>query len=143
MYENYDDATNLDNIFEEFKMRHPLDVNKIAKWHPKGEGEIVVELDDGSAYLYDNFEKTSRWVSSVDKLKIDVSDKKKWRMEFAIHLYRRMKILGFTQSDLAWESGISEGSITKYMNGQSLPTAYNLIRLAKVLDCTVDDLLYF
>ena len=48
---------------------------------------------------------------------------------------------GVSQSQLATTLGISQQAVTKWETGECLPRASMLIKIAKVLGCTVDELL--
>ena len=52
------------------------------------------------------------------------------------HLARKR----WTQRRLAEEIGLTEVTISRYMNGARQPTAYALLRMSRVLGCTMDDL---
>lgn len=46
-----------------------------------------------------------------------------------------------TQNELAQEMGISRTTVTMWEVGSAKPTADKLLKLAQVLECTVDELL--
>ena len=37
-------------------------------------------------------------------------------------------------------TGISYGQISKYINGQTEPSIYKVMKIARALDCSLDDL---
>ena len=47
----------------------------------------------------------------------------------------------FTQVDIAEKLQIDKSTVSKWETGESMPRAEKLIQLAKILNCTVDDLL--
>ena len=47
-----------------------------------------------------------------------------------------------TQTDLANATGIPQQQISKYIRGYRVPTFYNLDKIARALDCTIDELRY-
>ena len=51
-----------------------------------------------------------------------------------------LKAKGKTQLWLSKQSGIDSSSVSKYMRGQIIPSLYNAIRLCKVLDINLDEL---
>lgn len=132
----------MEYIFEEFCKMWPLAAKKVSRWYPGNQCEIVVELNDGSVMLYDQIMKTCWSANGLEELneKRTPRNEAEWKKEFAIRLYRKMKISGFTQEDLAWDAGISQASITKYVNGTASPSAYNLVKIARALDLTTDEL---
>ena len=46
---------------------------------------------------------------------------------------------GFTQAQLAEESGVEQASISRWETGESMPGVDKLIKLAKILNCSIDD----
>lgn len=46
-----------------------------------------------------------------------------------------------SQEDVAKKMKITQSAVAKWENGESLPTANRLSELAKLLNCTVDELL--
>lgn len=49
--------------------------------------------------------------------------------------------LQLTQKELGDKIGVSQGAIAQWENGTTIPTTDKLPTLAKVLHCTVDELL--
>ena len=47
----------------------------------------------------------------------------------------------FTQVDIAEKLQIDKSTVSKWETGESMPRAEKLIQLAKILNCTVDELL--
>ena len=65
-----------------------------------------------------------------------------WRKEFARRLRRiAHQNKDYNQKELAEASGISEVTISRYYNGLRSPSSDNLVRIARALDCTIDDLI--
>lgn len=48
---------------------------------------------------------------------------------------------GYRQRALSEATGISEVTISYYYNGLRMPKADNLIKIARAIDCTIDDLI--
>lgn len=46
-----------------------------------------------------------------------------------------------TQKELSEETGINETSISRYIQGERMPSLKNLINIANVLDCPLTDLM--
>lgn len=47
---------------------------------------------------------------------------------------------GYSQNELAKESGISQSSINRYINKQRLPSLRAVINMSYVLECSIDDI---
>lgn len=129
------------NVFNEFVKMCPWAADKVVRWNSSDVGEIVVELDDGSVVQYDKIIKTWRFARNLQELK-DLrtpTNEDEWKQEFSWRLYRKMVSKGLSQDDLAFEADISPASITKYMNGTSVPSAYNLLKIAKAMHLSIED----
>ena len=66
-----------------------------------------------------------------------------WLEEFRINLLRMMDEDRITQKELADDSGLSEASISYYVNGTKMPGVRAIVNLAYALDCSTDDLIDF
>ncbi len=62
-------------------------------------------------------------------------------MQFGIFLREAMQSRNITQSDLATKAGVSQGAISRYMNGKASPKAEELHRLSTALGVTMEWLL--
>ncbi len=60
---------------------------------------------------------------------------------FAGSLAYEMKYSRTTREDLMKETGLSKSAISRYLNGERLPTIKNLINLSIALACDLEDLL--
>lgn len=134
-----------DQIFDEFCKMCPWAAPKVSKWYETGTLEIIIELKDGSAMHYDYILKAFRYEPSLDELleKLKVHDEEEWRMEFARRLYKKMCMKGYTQEELSWRTGISQGTLAKYVNGLITPGCWNIRKIATELKCTIADLVDF
>lgn len=61
-------------------------------------------------------------------------------MNFGEKLIKKRRERGMTQDELALELGVSRQSVSKWENGECLPEADKLIRLADILDVSLDEL---
>lgn len=59
---------------------------------------------------------------------------------FADNLRDLMKEVGISQQELADETGISKGTISKYIHKQIMPSLKNFMNICYVLDCDPTDL---
>jgi transcriptional regulator with XRE-family HTH domain len=66
-----------------------------------------------------------------------------WLREFAENLSGLMFDREFTQSKLAEETGLTQASISHYVNGKQIPTLRAIVNMAYALDVTTDDLIDF
>lgn len=66
-----------------------------------------------------------------------------WMEIFSRNLVDMMKEARITQHDLSDMIGVSEGTISKYIHKQRMPSVKVIINIAYALDCDFDDLLDF
>lgn len=67
-----------------------------------------------------------------------------WMRIFAGNLRSMLKENRMTQRELAKATGISEGTISRYLNAQCMPSVNALVNIANEFPCTdICDLLYF
>lgn len=131
------------SIFREFLCMCPYVRNEVVSWRKFDNYEIIVELEDGSAYRYDSLNKTFKWAPSSKDFTRPPRNENEWKYRFSRRLYNKMISEGYSQDDISYETGISQGTISGYINGDVVPTVYKLQKIANVLGCTVNDLIYF
>ena len=68
-------------------------------------------------------------------------DDKDWRKELGKRIKNLLLIKGWTQSGLAKRSGITEGTLSKIINGEIATSAEHIFRLAEALDTTSSQLM--
>lgn len=66
-----------------------------------------------------------------------------WLDIFASNLASAMKDGGFTQVELAEESGLAQSTISSYLNKQKLPGIKAVLNISYALDCEVGELIDF
>lgn len=66
-----------------------------------------------------------------------------WMNIFASNLLEMMDNARMTQRDLAEEAGLSESTISQYINKRKIPSLRAIINLSYALDCSVDELIEF
>ena len=76
--------------------------------------------------------------TASDPLEIDYSQKILTRQEFGRRLWKFMRKMRYTQSDLARASDMGRDSISQYVRGRSVPNPKNLAKLAAALNIEED-----
>lgn len=67
-----------------------------------------------------------------------------WMETFAGNLRSLMEGSRMTQRELSRMTGISEGTISRYLNAQCMPSVNALVNIADAFPCAdINDLLYF
>ena len=66
-----------------------------------------------------------------------------WISIFGDNLIDIMDEKGYTQEQLANATGLTQSTISKYINKKQMPSIKAVINLAYALDCTTDELIEF
>ena len=129
-------------MIECFKTYFPSIAEKMTTAYPNGRFEIVVVLNDGSKHIFNSITKSIRKPPRPEDDSELISETM-WKKEFALRLYEMLSVKGITQSELAEQTGLNPMTISKYIRGQSTPTAYNLASICRVLGCSISQLIDF
>jgi DNA-binding Xre family transcriptional regulator len=138
--DTYDDFVNhWYPIYQDFLNWHEEYAGKVVDYYPCGHNELVIRLDD-LQYIRFNWELNS--IQLVQPANFEQNDNdESWKRNFAERLFRRMRVMHITQEELAKLTGISQVTISKYVNAKAMPNGINLSRLARVLECSVSELI--
>ena len=66
-----------------------------------------------------------------------------WRTKFSDKVSDKMKRLGINQRELSRLVCIPENTLSRYLNGERTPKADTVANLARVLKCSVTELIQF
>ena len=135
---------NLD-AYEKFKRYGRVTDADILSWRSVDGFEIVARMVDGSLMRFNSFDCTIGYLKEheVDERGNYLMGDEEYRQEFAMKLKRLMHSARITQTMLSEYTGISQVSISKYLNGKTLPDCRNLTRIANALRCSITELTYF
>lgn len=118
-----------------------FDESKIKEFrYGRDTDELIVEFKDGSKDIYDVIFDSRRTYKTEDDIP-DFDDEEIYRKWFARNLDRCLYKKQFPNWKIARETGISEQTISYYINGVRLPNARNIYKLARVLDVSYDELM--
>lgn len=126
------------SMLDNLKCYFPFIAKDVQEYKETGPFEITVRLTDGTVYCYDDMEHTIR------KLPLDSNamTERECRKEFGIRLRKVMQWKGITQKELSDKTGITQAAISRYVKGHVSPSFYTVDKIAKALDCTIEDLRY-
>lgn len=110
----------------------------LDSWEPLNNREILVVLEDGRTYSYDGISRLLRKVKIINNVS-EFTDEE-WRIGFSDLLARFIRKSGITQYELADRIGISTVMMSRYSTGKSAPTPLIMQKIARELDCSIDDL---
>lgn len=138
----YDDmnATDFDRLFEKLELYYPFALKGMVRWYSIGKEEITIECDDGYRWVYYGLQNSIRCIQPSDEENELEIDETLWRREFGRKLFRRMALVPMNQEQLSEASGISQHTISKYIQGKATPSNYNTFRLARALKCAEEEL---
>lgn len=100
--------------------------------------DLFMKFKDGRKTVFDTFEYT---FTAMRYGTNDLTDEQ-YKKEFSVILRKMMKRRFISQGELAERVGTSQQMISRYTNGDSMPSFPMMIKLAKALRCTVDDFYY-
>lgn len=126
-----------EDLYENFVIYFPSISNHVIRWKVCRPYILELEMDDGRICEYNDLMHSIRNVKEYD------DTEERWLFEFSLRLDELMMQRGYNQFTLSDDTGISQASISKYLNRQVMPSAYVAVKLAKALDCSLDDLIMF
>ena len=66
-------------------------------------------------------------------------DEELYKKEFSSNLQRVLNDKNVSQRKLSEDTGISEVSISRYLNGKRIPSFYTIEKIALALKCSTDE----
>lgn len=134
------DTTNIDPWLLDSYMMHfgIAHHGREVKYEQLSFFDLVVTLQDGSKWLFDGFTNSIRGLP-VDSMKL--TDEEIAR-EFKFRFNSMMERHGMTQERLSGMTGIAQCTLSNYSRGTRVPNIINLDKIAKSLNCSVDDFRY-
>lgn len=124
-------------IYEEFKDECPGLVRAVDRWVVEGLNSIRIYFKDGTKAVYNCVNQGLRPVLSNDGSEAD------WKRDFRDALVEKMFDYQYNQHTLAKAIGVSQVTISKWLNKAAVPNAYAICKLAKLFNCTPNDLIWF
>ena len=123
---------------ESFRKEYPNIYNDCVRFYNHGIHGIIGERKNGELWLFNYY------TCSIRQLPVNPDDmtKKESKDEFGYRLRDLLRYKGKNQKWLAEVTGIDAHLICDYANGRCMPNIHNADRIAKALDCLIDDLLY-
>lgn len=126
-------------IVEDFKLNFPVLADQAVKYAIKQKyNELVVTLKNGSKILFNGYDCSFRNLPDIN----DMSERDV-KNEFGRRLKRIMKYKHITQEQLAELADIKQSNISLYINGRLNPTYFTVYKIARALDCSMDEFGYF
>ena len=101
-----------------------------------GDFELIAKMPDGHFMLFDSLTNSIRHIPAEYE---NGMTEEEARREFGIRLRRMLERKGITQRDLSIKTGISPVLLSNYIVGKRSPSYYNLLKIVKELNCSLDD----
>lgn len=136
---------NWQTVYEDFKRDFPSTASKAVGHYLSGQYEITVDLSDGGRITYNDITRSIRPIVRV----VDANAKdafpteENWKREFSTKLTKKMREVGMGGKELAELTGLSTVMVSKYMNGKSIPSPYVVVKISRVLKCSISELVDF
>lgn len=128
----------VEELIRNFTRNHPGFQGEVAGYYQDGPMGLVVKLKSGKAIWYDDINKSLRRLP--DNPHEMTSDQ--FRYEFKKRIEKILIFRSMTQNDLAEKIGVDPSQLNRYLNGKNIPSFFIVDKIAKALDCSVDDLRY-
>lgn len=128
-------------MLDEFLMYYPVREDDVLEWYASGMHELTILMKNGERRVFNQTAKTVRYIPKIDDLYDSViPSENAYKNVFAFNLRCKIAEAGMTQQEFAQRTGLKVGAINSYVTGKSLPGVYNLRRIARVLRCSVEEL---
>lgn len=116
--------------------------DRMKSWSPYDETRIIIEINDGYNYIYDaSDDSLNLFLNRVETE--NILSEEEWLERFSRRLCYKMKKAEISQGKLSEMTGISTVTLSKYMNGRAMPSAYKIKQIAKCLGCYMRELTEF
>ena len=125
-------------MYESFELYFPILAERVISYNSNEHHELIVKMNDGTSAVYNYVNKELRF------LPIDPNNMSKTEFlnEFGFRLRKKLKCAGITQSELCDIVGIPQPQLSNYINGKTVPSFYNVDKIAKALNCSVEEFRY-
>lgn len=126
-----------DLIFKHMAVEFPFLARDAVDYYIDAPDELVVTLNDGKVFAYDDIYKTFRRLPESHNL-----TETNCKIEFGNRLRRVMALKGVNETTLSEKTGIQRTLLSNYISGRTNPSFYAVDKIAKALGCSVDEFRY-
>ena len=123
-------------VFNNLERYYPDIYSEMQSWYTSGDWEVSIRLKDGTRWIFDGRDNLISRIPDNDNI-----SQEEYNREFARRLYRKMRDVGIGTEELAERVDISRHTVSRYLNGHTMPNSYVLTKICRVLQCHVNDLL--
>lgn len=108
--------------------------------HAREYVQLMLLLETNSKYDY-FYDLSNNVLIPIPKSDQDL-DKESFRRIFGVLLRRALERSGLTQEELSEKTGIPQPNVSDYLYGKHFPSFYQIDKMAKAMNCSVEDLRY-
>ena len=128
------------DMLDNFKLYFPMMAQSAEYCFQSGPFEVTANMEDGSKLIYNDLQKTVRYIKDGDCEKVDENE---WLINFGKNLRATLSKIGASQDWLSKETGIPQPTISQVVRGKRKLTHYETKLIADALQCSVSELYYF
>lgn len=133
------------DIFRDFKLTNPKLVEKVVDYYPCGYASILIRLKgEGRSELlvtYSYYTRKLRLVEKPNGKRIHLyKDRDAIGEAFAHNLSVLLADRGISQKELAYESNVSQPTISEIVRYKRIPGMHTIMKIAYALDVSVSEL---
>ena len=126
---NWEYIARINPFLQEDDVRYIKDYNYL---------DLIIVLENGSIYLIDTLYPGFR---SLEYKNYDLT-KEQWAMEFGKRLDTLLDRCDKNQGWLSEQLEVSQQLVSRYIRGETIPSAYIMNKIIDVLGCKADDLIF-
>ena len=132
-------GTIYDDFFIDYMEYYGGSGRGIVKWEPYDKLMICIYYDNGNKAYYDAVGNT---VKNIGRRQDDAEfiDDELFMKRFAWRLGSAINSTGLSRTEICERTGISKASLSGYLSGRTVPNMLFIHKLAKVLNCPVEEL---
>lgn len=106
----------------------------IESYEALNERDLLINYKNGNKEIFDTYSNISRRVNRINQY-----DDSQMRLSFRRKLQLLMSRKWITQEELAKRINSTQQMVSRYLTGQSIPSALTIKKIADALECSVDD----
>ena len=127
-----------ERIFNNFVMRFPVIAKMVVACYESSDYGITIKLNDGEIFSYDDIN------GSIRRLPKDSNSmtEDECRNEFGNRLRHLLAVRCMSQDELCDRAEIHPVMLSRYMNSKATPNFYIVCKIAKALNCSIDEFRY-
>lgn len=128
----------VEHILQHLEMYFPYVYETMESYEYDNAFGITVTTFNGQKIYYDDANNSIRYLPT-DK---DSLTEEEYRTEFGYQVRNMMVQKGINQAALSEITGIGQAQLSRYITGKNTPSNYIARKIARALECSIDELSY-